>query len=89
MTRKINIITDGDKLASLRYREAKTINLPIGAHNFIAKMGWCKSEPFSINLSESDSKTLLIDCISPLEAGIRAWIPPFVIFTIRELPIPN
>jgi len=88
MPRSLTLLADEKKLASLRYIEEKTVDLPIGDHYLIAKMGWCKSDPFLINLSESEPRTLLIDCVSPLEAGIRAWIPPFVIFTIREVPTP-
>jgi hypothetical protein len=86
MFRSLKIEIDVQKVILLKYTEEKTIDLPVGTHTLIAKMSWTKSMPLSITLAENEHKFVNIECLPLLGAAIRSYIPPFVIFTLKEVP---
>ena len=89
MFRLLNIKIDEDKIISLKYAEEKVVDLPIGSHTLIATMSWTKSIPMSLILTENEHKYILIECLPLFQACIMAYVPPFVIFTLNELPEPT
>ena len=85
LLRLLKIKVDLDRVVPLRYKEEKTIELPIGTHTLIAKMSWTKSIPLSVTLADGDHKYILIGCLPLIDACIRSYIPPFEIFTLKEI----
>jgi len=87
--RLLKIEIDLHKAIAIKNAEEKTIDLPVGTHTLIARMDWTKSMPLVIILNENEHKYVLAGCMPFLETCVNAFIPPFIIFTLKEIPKPD
>jgi hypothetical protein len=55
---KFYILLDGNKLYKFKMGEEKTFDLPAGKHEFIAKQGWYKSLPVTLNINPQEPKQI-------------------------------
>jgi len=52
--RKINIFINNVKVYNIKNGEEKEIELDVGKHEVYAKIDWCKTKPFSVELKKDE-----------------------------------
>jgi hypothetical protein len=64
--RDYRLFIDGQKIGTIGNNQTKEFEIPIGQHSLIAKIDWCSSPEFSFEVSDRESKVVLL-------GGIRSW----------------
>ena len=60
--RRCSILVDGSHAAYVKHGETISITVDDGAHEVIAKMDWCRSDPLSVNVQSGTTIQLRTGC---------------------------
>lgn len=74
--RKIHLYLDGKKVYDIANGETKTFEIPAGTHHIYAKIDWCKTPAFTLNLAAGQEKTLELG--SPVLAKKSSFAAPLI-----------
>ncbi len=58
--RKIGIYVDGGKIGEIGNGEIQSFEIPSGMRKVVAKIDWCRSQEFIVDLNKNSAKTILI-----------------------------
>ncbi len=83
--RRLKIKINGEAVVYLKHAEEKVIELNEGNYTLVAQMDWTKSAPLSVSLSGDERVCVQVGLISYIWLIIMIYVPPFVIFTLKEI----
>lgn len=58
--RQIRIYVDGEKIGDVGNGERRGFEIPSGIHKVVARIDWCRSQEFTVDLSENSTTTVSI-----------------------------
>lgn len=77
LLRDYRLFIDGQKIGTIANGKTKEFEITSGQHSIVAKIDWCSSPELTFDLSDTDTKTVLI-------GGFKNgnWIMPLTILII-------
>jgi hypothetical protein len=82
LSRDFEILLDGKPAARVRNGKTIAVQAPLGEHELVAQIDWCRSPPVRLSLRPDSEACLRVRCAVPR----WAWLVPYLVFLYIMVP---